>query len=86
MEKGYGVLSLAKPVNLKVTLESRILTFTAPNAALQRLILHSRAGCKMRKGWAEEKISFIVQNSFSPKETEVVAREVKRQDKKKEPK
>lgn len=37
----------------------------------------------MRKGWVEEKISLIVQNAFTPKETEDIAREVKRQDKKK---
>ena len=36
----------------------------------------------MRKGWVEEKISLIVQNAFTPKETEVIAREVKRQNKK----
>jgi len=36
----------------------------------------------LRKGWVEEKISLIVQNAFTPKETEVIARQVKRQSKK----
>lgn len=36
----------------------------------------------MRKGWVEVKISPTVQNAFTPKETEVIAREVSRQDKK----
>lgn len=37
----------------------------------------------MRKGWVEGKISLFVQNVFALKEMGVIAREVKRPDKKK---